>query len=102
MSTTSPIAVEFAKRIAPRLIVELEGRKEDLIAGAGAWPVRQAARLAFPAALKAVQPLTESGADAMLDEFGSMTLADVAQRLIAHQTAKGRKVHASLYERNDS
>jgi hypothetical protein len=100
--STSPVAVEFAKRIAPRLVVEIEERKEALIAGAGSWPVRQAARLAFPAALKAVQPLTESGADAMLDEFGSLTLADVAGRLIAHQTAKGRRVHASFYERHDS
>jgi hypothetical protein len=67
-----------------------------LIAGAGSWPIRQAARLAFPAALKAVHPLTESVCDAMLDEFGSLTLADVANRLIAHQTAKGRRVDASL------
>lgn len=98
---TSPIAVEFAKRIAPRLVTELEERKESLIAGAGSWPIRQAARLAFPAALEAVHPLTESGADAMLDEFGGLTLAQVASRLIAHQTAKGRRVDVSLLREAD-
>jgi hypothetical protein len=99
--STSPIAIEFARRIAPRLVAELEERKTDLIANSGSWPIRQAARLAWDPAIKAVPSLTEAVCDAMLDEFGNLTLADVAGRLIAHQTAKGRRVHASLREVHD-
>lgn len=93
---TSPIAIEFAKRIAPRLSAELVERKDAIIANAGSWPTRAAVKLAFPAALRQVQTMTEAGADAMLDEFGSMTLAEVANRLYQHQAAKGHGVHASV------
>ena len=93
---TSPVAQDFARKIAPRLAAELEERKETLIAGAGSFPIRAAARLAFPVALKSVPEFTEAGCESLLDEFGSMTLAEVANRLYQHQAAKGRTVHPSL------
>lgn len=94
--TSSPVAIELASRIAPRLRTELEERKDSLIAKAGSWVVRKAAGLAWPRLLDAVPELTETGVDALLDEFGGMTVADIASRIILHQTAKGRQVSPSL------
>jgi hypothetical protein len=97
MSTTSsPVAIELAQRIAPRLKSELESRKDSLIARAGSWVFRKAAALAWPRLIEAVPELTETGVDALLDEFGGMTLAELAGRIVLHQTAKGRQVSPSL------
>jgi hypothetical protein len=96
MVSTSPIAQELAARIAPRLRSELESRKDSLIAKAGSWVVRKAATLAWPRMIEAVPELTEAGVDALLDEFGGMTVREIAAKIIEHQAAKGRRVDASL------
>lgn len=95
---TSPIARDLAARILPALIRQIEARKAAWLAGAGGFLQRQAVKYAWPWAMRALPETVEAGAAALLDEFGTMTLAEVAQRLIVHQRARGRLVHRSFLQ----
>jgi hypothetical protein len=96
-ASASPVAKEFARRYAPRLRAEIESRRDEIVAASGNFFQRRAVQAAFPVGLRLVPHGVESGADAMLDEFGGMTLVEVASRLLAHNQAKGRKSHPSLF-----
>lgn len=94
----SPVAVEFAKQVAPAVVASLVERKDAIVADAGNLFMRQAVRLGWPVALREVPNLAETGADAMLDRFGTMTIADIAGRLVQHNEAKHRadRTHPSV------
>jgi hypothetical protein len=92
----SPVAASLAVRITPALVRSLEERKESFIARAGGFVMRQAVKVGWPVAMRELPGAVEAGVDALLDEFGTMTITDVASRLIAHQQAKGRPVNATL------
>jgi hypothetical protein len=94
--STSPIAKELAARIAPKLVIELEERKDSLIAKAGSWLARLAATKAWPRLIAAVPELTEVGTDSLLDEFGGMTVTEMLDLVVTHQKAKGHTVHPSV------
>jgi hypothetical protein len=93
----SPVAEEFARRIAPRLISQLADRKDAIIASGKNALVRLAIKGAWPVGISFVPNGTKTGAQAMLDEFGGMTLAEVASKLLAHNAARGVASHPSLY-----
>jgi hypothetical protein len=84
----SPVAVEFARRVSPRVVAELESRREAIIADSGGFLIREAVRIGFPVALREVPHLAEAGADAMLDRFGGLTISEIAERLVTHNRAK--------------
>jgi hypothetical protein len=93
----SPVAKELARRYAPRLRDELESRKADIIKASGGFLTQRAVAAAWPIGLRLIPHATESGVAAMLDEFGGMTLAEVASKLLAHNAARGVASHPSLY-----
>lgn len=108
MSTTStnevsPMARALAARVLPALTRQLESRKAEFIAGAGSFVARQAVKWGWPIAMRELPTAVEAGTNALLDEFGSMTLAEVASRLVAHQRAMGRAPQRSLitFDPND-
>jgi hypothetical protein len=94
----SPIAAEFGRRISPRLVSEIVQREDAIVAGSGGFLTRQAVRIGFPVALRQVPKLTEAGADAMLDEFGGLTITEVAGKLVQHNQAKHQsgRTHPSV------
>jgi hypothetical protein len=94
----SPIARELAAKIAPAIQSQVSARKEDIIRGAGPLPLRAAVRLGFSTFVREVPTLAEAGTDALLDEFGGLSLADIATKVILHSQAKGRATHPSLVD----
>jgi hypothetical protein len=92
----SPVAHELAARISPALQAQVQARKEDIIRGAGALPSRAAVRIGFSVFLREVPRVVEAGADALLDEFGKLSLAEIATKVLCHTSAKGVPAHPSL------
>ena len=93
----SPVAHDLAARISPELQSQVQARKEDIIRSAGALPYRTAVRLGFGVFLREVPRVVEAGADALLDEFGKLSLAEIAAKVLSHTSAKGVPAHPSLH-----
>lgn len=99
----SPMARSLAARVLPALTRQLQSRKAEFITNAGGFLARQAVKYGWPIAIRELPTAVEAGANALLDEFGAMTLAEVAERLIAHQRQRGRTPQRSLitFDPND-
>ena len=85
----TPAAI--AARIAPGLIDQLEARKPDLIAKAGGPIKRALARDLWPTAMAEIPTLIEAVAAALLDEFGRMTVQELAAAVFAIKQAKAAR-----------
>lgn len=93
---TSPVAQALASRVAPKLQAEVAERRSEIVRSAHPVPIRVAISVGFPVLVDLVPPLTEAGCDAILDEFGVLTIGDIASRLLEHNASKGRASHATL------
>ena len=94
--THSPTAVELAAKIAPPIQREVQASKSEIVARAGGAFDRLAVRAGFGMIVREVPPLIESGTDALLDLFGSLSLSEIAQHLVSHAEAKGQRAHPSI------
>src|SRR5262249_23310392 len=92
----SSVARTLAARVAPRLQADVAERRPEIVRSAHPAPVRVAISVGFPVLVDMVPPRTEAGGDAILDEFGAMTIGDIASRLLEHNASKGRVSHATL------
>lgn len=95
-SPVSPVAQKLAARIAPRLEADVSARRQEIVRAASPAPVRVAISVGFPVLVHEVAPLTEASCDAVLDEFGTMTIVEIASRLLDHNNSKGRVSHATI------
>ncbi len=71
----------FADELASRLVVELESRKDEIVADAGGWPRRAAVRLAWPTLIDELPPLTETLIALVAERFGHLTVDDLLDAL---------------------
>jgi len=94
--TVSPPAQEFARRITPRLLAQLADHKDAIIASGSSALVRWGIRLGWDQGMRVVPHLADSGTQAVFDEFGGMSLTQVASLLLAHNRARGVASHPSL------
>lgn len=85
----TPVAI--AARLAPSLVDRLEQHKPELIASAGGWVARHALATAWPTLVGFVPTVIETVSEAVLDEFGSMTVQQIAQALFSIKQAKAMR-----------
>ncbi len=94
--STSSVAKDLAAKVTPPIRADVASRKQEIVRAASPAPVRMAISVGFPVLLQEVPTLIETSCDALLDLFGAMTIAEVAERLIQHNESKGRNSHLTL------
>jgi hypothetical protein len=73
----------LAAELAPKLVDLLRQNESRIVAEAGGFLQRSALHAVFPILLREIPILTEVMVTLVSDRFGSMTLADVAESLLA-------------------
>ncbi len=90
-------AAEFARRITPRLLAQLTEHKAKIIASGQNAMIRWGMKLGWDQGMKVVPHLADTGTQAVFDEFGGMSLTEVARLLLANNEARGITSHPSLF-----
>jgi hypothetical protein len=89
----APTSVDhLVAKVSPVLQQKLIDAKDDIVASAGGPVARTAVRVGFPVAVREVPTFTEHGCRAILDEFGSYSVADLIALL--DSAAKTRETKA--------
>lgn len=92
----SPVAVEFARRVTPSLEAYVVAHKEPIVASAGGWPLRGAARLAFGAFVRNLGAICAAAMNAVLDIFGDLNIRQIAAYVLEHSRSRHRAVDPSV------
>jgi hypothetical protein len=70
-------------QLAPSIISSIQADKDQIIASSGAWIDRTVIRIAWPLAMDLLPTALSHAYAAIMKEFGSMHLDEIAARLAA-------------------
>ena len=90
------VADQLAETIAPKAVSHLRDHWDEVVSAIPNGPARFVIRHNQNGVLNLVPTLAKVGAETALDEFGRLSIGDIARLLVKHSSDSGIRLHPTV------